>query len=254
MSRAKQHPARWRAAFRAMTSRAARRFPLHCYLLTPITRSSSRRDRPQKTIYVRPAHRDRSTPRPIDRQGPSAAGAFDARQRSLGQPSSLPDSSPLSSGLIFPRRAAQPRCLRRRCRARTQRWGITRSSPCTQGATATPRARRRAQVVLSGTQYTRCVADRCWASTPAHRSCAVAREARRQQQGKDLGPDEWGSYPRPGSSSAARRHPPPTCQQQQTTDGRRPKSRSFWGFGKTNGRDPFHHDLEKRVSLLTDDE
>lgn len=58
---------------------------------------------PTAEDYLRSSSPSRSMdPSPVDRHGPSASGGLDARQRSFGQPSSLPDSSPLSSGQVFP--------------------------------------------------------------------------------------------------------------------------------------------------------
>lgn len=68
---------------------------------------------PSSEDYARSSSPSRSVePSPIDRHGPSAAGAFDsqkrAMERSMGLPSSLPDSSPLSNVHAFQADAGGP--------------------------------------------------------------------------------------------------------------------------------------------------
>ncbi len=210
---------------------------------------------PTAEDYLRSSSPSRSVdPSPIDRQGPSAAGAFDARQRSLGQPSSLPDSSPLSSGLIFPPEGDPAAVLATQVpRANSEMGHYSELTPARKDQQQ-PRARDEGRKSFYPAPNI-LGASPTAAGPPPQPADRVPSPEKLDASSKVKISGPMNGAPIPSGFKFGGKEAPSADLSAAANDRReKAKSRSFWGFGKTNGRDPFHHDLKKRVSLLTVDE
>lgn len=216
---------------------------------------------PTPEDYLRSSSPSRSVdPSPIDRQGPSAAGAFDARQRSLGLPSSLPDASPLSSGLIFPPEGGPAAGLAAQVPRANSELGHYPELAADGRPSLAPARKEQHRARDEGRKSFYPTINMVGASPtttagppPPPPADRVPSPEKLDASSKVKISGPMNGAPIPSGFKFGGKEAPSADLSAAANDRReKAKSRSFWGFGKTNGTDLFHHDLAKRVSLLTD--
>jgi RalA-binding protein 1 len=191
-------------------------------------------------------------PSPIDKHGPSAAGGFDSQkraiERSLGLPSSLPDSSPLSNVQVFQPDASVPGVQRANSElghypdiqdSRPNRNKNQRHPSAEQHKTRDEGRKSLYPTALSTAAST--------AGAPPDRVPSPEKQLDGNGKVKISGPMNGAPIP-----SGFKFGGKEVSSADQAANDRREKakSRSFWGFGKTNGKDPFFRSWAKAACLF----
>ena len=198
---------------------------------------------PTSEDYMRSSSPSRSVdPSPIDRQGPSASGGFDPQkrllERNLGLPSSLPDSSPLSSVQSFQADAANPG---QRANSELGHYSDLqdgRSGPSVknQRQHSPERHRPREEGRKSFYPTPNPAIPTSIASTPPDR---VPSPEKLDGGGKVKISGPMNGAPIPSGFKFGGKDPSSTEATPNSDRREKAKSRSFWGFGKANGKNSF---------------
>ena len=209
--------------------------------------------------YTRSSTPSRSVdPSPIDRHGPSAAGAFDsqklAMERSMGLPSSLPDSSPLSNVHAF-----QPDTGGPGQRANSElghypdlqdnRPGYGPNKNHNQRQQSPEQLRTRDDGRKSFYPTLNTVAPLPTTAVPSS-DRVPSPEKQLDGSGKVKISGPMNGAPIPSGFKFGGKEVSSADQAAAANDRReKAKSRSFWGFGKANGELPFFEQMEFVCSL-----
>jgi len=214
---------------------------------------------PAPEDYMHSSSPSRSVdPSPIDRHGSSAAAGFDSQkraiERSMGLPSSLPDPSPLSNVQAFQADASVPGGQRANSELghypdlqdNRLGHGPNRNKNQRHPSPEQHRPREEGRKSLYPSSLTTTAST---AGAPSERVPSPEKQLDGNGKVKISGPMNGAPIP-----SGFKFGGKEVSSADQAANDRREKakSRSFWGFGKTNGKDPFCRSWQKGVCLFID--